>query len=101
MSDAKVPLVFHSAELDLYLTMKQFFVRELPPTLNEFKDITHSIFPIIFDTNLMAKNQPLKNHFLRGTSLGEIYKRTEEQEIVMIIYREALLCFLKWGQTEF
>ena len=62
------------------LTMKQFFLSELPPTLAEFKDITLSTFPVVFDTLLMARNQPLKSNFIKSHVLQEIYKKCQEQE---------------------
>ena len=80
MSECEVPLVFHSAELDLQLTLKQFFVDSLPPTLSEFKTLSMEQFPAVFDTLLMARTPPLKNHFINGHSLGEIYKKCQEQE---------------------
>ena len=80
VSECEVPLVFHSAELDLQLTLKQFFVDSLPPTLSEFKTLSMEQFPAVFDTLLMARTPPLKNHFINGHSLGEIYKKCQEQE---------------------
>ena len=48
ISASKTPVVFHSGLLDLILTMRQFFLPELPATLEEFKAATLSIFPHIF-----------------------------------------------------
>ena len=52
ISESKTPIVFHSGLLDLILTMRQFFLPEMPPTLEEFKSITLSIFPYIFGNRL-------------------------------------------------
>ena len=87
ISSSKVPLVFHASELDLMLTMKQFFLEELPPTLEEFKDVTLATFPCVFDTLLMARNQPLKSNFVKSHVLGEIYKKCQEQDIGSRIFK--------------
>ena len=79
ISVSKTPLVFHAGELDLYLTMKHFFLDELPETLEEFKSITTATFPQIFDTLLMSRNEPLKSNFPEGNSLGEIFKKVQDQ----------------------
>ena len=79
ISVSKTPLVFHAGELDLYLTMKHFFCEELPETLEEFKSITTATFPQIFDTLLMSRNEPLKSNFPEGNSLGEIFKKVQDQ----------------------
>ena len=75
ITESKTPVVFHAGWLDLILTMKQFYLSELPPTLAEFKSATMEIFPNIFDTLLMVRNEPLKSLFLRGNALGDVYKR--------------------------
>jgi len=83
ISVSKTPLVFHAGELDLYLTMKHFFCDELPETLEEFKSITTATFPQIFDTLLMSRNEPLKSNFPEGNSLGEIFKKVQDQPFAL------------------
>lgn len=68
--------------------MKQFYLSELPPTLAEFKSATMEIFPNIFDTLLMVRNEPLKSLFLRGNALGDVYKRS-----VFVVYKLKLFLF--------
>ena len=48
ISKCRTPIVFHAGLLDLLLTMKQFFLPALPPTLDEFKSATLAVFPHIF-----------------------------------------------------
>ena len=55
--------------------MKQFYLDEMPPTLAEFKSATMEIFPNVFDTLLMVRNDPLKSLFLDGNRLTDIYQR--------------------------
>lgn len=83
ISECKTPTVFHAGFLDLLLTMKQFFLPALPPTLDEFKTATLAVFPHIFDTLLMVRHDPLKSHFLKGNSLGDVYKRTHDQPFTL------------------
>ena len=99
ISKCRTPIVFHAGLLDLLLTMKQFFLPALPPTLDEFKSATLAVFPHIFgkcvssfwyltinlypDTLLMVRHDPLKAHFLKGNSLGDVYKRCHDQPFTL------------------
>jgi len=76
ITESKTPVVFHAGWLDLILTMRQFYLSEMPPTLTEFKAATMEVFPNVFDTLLMVRNDPLKSLFLGGNRLQDIYDRT-------------------------
>ena len=75
ITESKTPVVFHAGWLDLILTMRQFYLSEMPPTLTEFKAATMEVFPNVFDTLLMVRNDPLKSLFLGGNRLQDIYDR--------------------------
>lgn len=70
LSEEKKPLVGHNIFLDLFLSVTNFFA-EAPENLLEFKSLITTLFPLTFDTKLMASTQPLSNH-VGGTSLKQL-----------------------------
>ncbi|XP_073447184.1 poly(A)-specific ribonuclease PARN isoform X2 [Aquarana catesbeiana] len=69
-------VVGHNMLLDVMHTIHQFFC-QLPDELNEFKEVTSSVFPRVLDTKLMATTQPFKE-IIYNTSLAELEKRLKE-----------------------
>ncbi|KAL4593345.1 Poly(A)-specific ribonuclease PARN, partial [Arapaima gigas] len=52
-------VVGHNMLLDVMHTIHQFCC-PLPEDLNDFKEVTMSVFPRLLDTKLMASTQPFK-----------------------------------------
>ncbi|XP_036164858.1 poly(A)-specific ribonuclease PARN isoform X1 [Myotis myotis] len=69
-------IIGHNMLLDVMHTVHQFCC-PLPEDLNEFKEITTSVFPKLLDTKLMASTQPFKD-IINNTSLAELEKRLKE-----------------------
>lgn len=59
---SKKPIIGHNMMFDLFLTVTNFFGPP-PPFYADFKKIISELFPIIFDTKVMARSSPL-NEFL-------------------------------------
>ncbi|XP_008139791.2 poly(A)-specific ribonuclease PARN isoform X1 [Eptesicus fuscus] len=69
-------IIGHNMLLDIMHTVHQFCC-PLPEDLNEFKEMTTSVFPKLLDTKLMASTQPFKD-IINNTSLAELEKRLKE-----------------------
>lgn len=71
----------HNCFLDLLFTVKQF-VRSLPDTYEEFKDLAHFLFPKLLDTKYFACNPEFKikdstlynllNHFQKSSDIPKV-----------------------------
>ncbi|KAJ3615199.1 hypothetical protein NHX12_018767 [Muraenolepis orangiensis] len=66
-------VVGHNMLLDVMHTIHQFYC-PLPQDLQDFKDLTMSVFPRLLDTKLMSSTQPFKDK-IPITSLAELEKR--------------------------
>ncbi|XP_072416018.1 poly(A)-specific ribonuclease PARN-like isoform X1 [Chiloscyllium punctatum] len=69
-------VVGHNMLLDVMHTIHQFFC-SLPNELNEFKEVTTSVFTRLLDTKLMASTHPFKE-LIMNTPLAELEKRLKE-----------------------
>uniref|UniRef100_UPI00398E8972 poly(A)-specific ribonuclease PARN isoform X2 n=1 Tax=Pristiophorus japonicus TaxID=55135 RepID=UPI00398E8972 len=69
-------VVGHNMLLDVMHTIHQFFC-PLPDELNEFKEVTTSVFPRLLDTKLMASTHPFKE-LIMNTPLAELEKRLKD-----------------------
>ncbi|KAL9543810.1 hypothetical protein MBANPS3_007938 [Mucor bainieri] len=85
---AKCPVVAHNAAYDIFHTVDQFW-QYLPKTIDEFKNVTNSMWPNIVDTKYLAEYHPsLKNCFntsVLGSLFNTVYEELKEagQDIVM------------------
>ncbi|CAO0794317.1 unnamed protein product [Mucor circinelloides] len=85
---AKCPVVAHNAAFDIFHTVDQFW-QYLPKTIEEFKQVTNSMWPNIVDTKYLAEYHPsLKNCFntsVLGSLFNTVYEELKEagQDIVM------------------
>ena len=70
MSSAQVPLVGHNCFYDI-LFMLAHFNGPLPSSVTEFKAMMHELFPVVYDTKLMAGSL---HGVFEHTALGECYK---------------------------
>ncbi|KAA0721650.1 Poly(A)-specific ribonuclease PARN [Triplophysa tibetana] len=70
-------VVGHNMLLDVMHTIHQF-CGPVPEELDDFKEVTMSVFPRLVDTKLMASIQPFKE-IIHNTSLGELHKRLIEK----------------------
>lgn len=61
LSTSKKPLIGHNMFLDLFHSVTNFF-SDAPDDLAEFKSLITTLFPLIFDTKLIASMQPLSSH---------------------------------------
>lgn len=66
-------VVGHNMLLDVMHTIHQF-CGPVPEDLDDFKDVTMSVFPRLLDTKLMASTQPFKE-IISNTSLAELHKQ--------------------------
>ncbi|XP_048465642.1 poly(A)-specific ribonuclease PARN [Rhincodon typus] len=69
-------VVGHNMLLDVMHTIHQFFC-PLPNELNEFKEVTTSVFTRLLDTKLMASTHPFKE-LIMNTPLAELEKRLKD-----------------------
>ncbi|MFT7798837.1 poly(A)-specific ribonuclease PARN isoform X1 [Arapaima gigas] len=69
-------VVGHNMLLDVMHTIHQFCC-PLPEDLNDFKEVTMSVFPRLLDTKLMASTQPFKD-LICNTSLAELERQLKE-----------------------
>ncbi|XP_038676808.1 poly(A)-specific ribonuclease PARN [Scyliorhinus canicula] len=69
-------VVGHNMLLDVMHTIHQFFC-PLPDELNEFKEVTTSVFTRLLDTKLMASTHPFKE-LIMNTPLAELEKRLKD-----------------------
>lgn len=59
MAKAKKPVIGHAVLMDMLFAMSHFEA-PLPPTYEEFKDLLKSLFPVIMDTQFLAKSETFK-----------------------------------------
>ena len=76
ISKSKKLIVGHNCLLDLMFLMTQCF-EDLPSDYNQFKALTHRIFPNIIDTKFMGTSKELKEIF-SSTVLNQLYQRLTE-----------------------
>ncbi|CRL01322.1 CLUMA_CG014416, isoform A, partial [Clunio marinus] len=77
ISASKKLIVGHNCLLDLMYLMTQCF-ENLPTDYNEFKSLTHRIFPNIIDTKFIASSEKFKDIF-SSTVLTHLYDRLKQQ----------------------
>ncbi|CAG2120203.1 unnamed protein product, partial [Medioppia subpectinata] len=83
--DARRPIVGHNMIMDLLLIYHHFY-QPLPNKLKAFKTSLHSLFPYIFDTKCVIFNEKKDlselSHIFKNSSLGDIYTKLLDDEIV-------------------
>jgi len=99
MINSKKPIVGHNCLYD-FLFMMAHFQGVLPATLTEFKELTNSLFPVIYDTKYLCsqvefsqktKENPedekipiIEKRFSNGTALGNIYEIIKNDEECLV-----------------
>jgi len=84
LAKSKKPLIGHALMFDLLFAFSHFEGR-LPESYAKYKELVQSHFPVIFDTQLLAKKEPFKflpasdadakrEHRFGSHALGEVYK---------------------------
>ena len=68
----KKPIVGHNMLLDLLHLYKAFY-EPLPDSVDEFKQTIHSLFPVIYDTKLMASYFPSLQEIIQKTTIEGIF----------------------------
>ncbi|KAJ3383894.1 hypothetical protein HDU84_003297 [Entophlyctis sp. JEL0112] len=81
ISKSNKPVVGHNMYLDLCQTI-QTFCFELPETVDEFKSQCHTIFPVIFDTKLIANSDPLMQKYVTNSALQELVSQLAQASFV-------------------
>lgn len=76
ISASKKLIVGHNCLLDLMFLIKQCF-ENLPAEYNEFKSLTHRIFPNVIDTKFMGTSKEYKEMFT-STVLNQLHQRLSE-----------------------
>lgn len=82
ISSSKKLIVGHNCLLDLMYLLTQCF-DDLPADYNEFKALTHRIFPNIIDTKFIGRSDKFKEMF-PSTVLGQLYERLTQEPFVKI-----------------
>lgn len=86
----KKPIVGHNLALDLIHIINQF-MEPLSDDYNSFKEICHSLFPLIYDTKFIAHNlidpKTLTNNQSR---LSDLYQQLQDSDIMTRIEVEHL-----------
>eukprot|EP00931_Biecheleriopsis_adriatica_P094185 TRINITY_DN67867_c0_g1_i1.p1 TRINITY_DN67867_c0_g1~~TRINITY_DN67867_c0_g1_i1.p1 ORF type:complete len:554 (+),score=159.35 TRINITY_DN67867_c0_g1_i1:51-1712(+) len=83
LAAAKKPVVGHACMFDWLFAHSHF--ESLPESYAEFKELIHGSFPLLFDTQLLAKSEPFKflpqegaesvpQHRFGSHALGQVYK---------------------------
>jgi hypothetical protein len=99
LEKTKKPIVGHNMLMDLILLVKQFYV-DLPPAYDDFKALTHQLFPIIYDSKHVSAalrlelgrlKQKVKlptgdMEFLYDTSLFGLYQNTSKVKDIFTPY---------------
>ena len=76
MIEAKKPLIGHNCMYD-WLYLYNQFIDKLPDTFGEFIVRWNKLFPMTYDTKVLASNSKA----FYKTSLGEVYSKcTEDQK---------------------
>jgi len=77
LSKSQKLLIGHNMLTDVMQTLRHFF-SPLPENYDDFKSMTHSIFPNILDTKYMATLPPLKD-LINNSTLGDMDKILKEE----------------------
>ncbi|KAI8330136.1 ribonuclease H-like domain-containing protein [Blakeslea trispora] len=75
---AKCPVVAHNAVYDILHTVDQFW-QYLPDTVEEFKEVTNSMWPHIVDTKYLAEYHPRLKSCFNTSVLGSLYNTVYEE----------------------
>lgn len=84
ISASKKLVVAHNCLLDLMFLLQQCF-EPLPADYNEFKTITHRIFPNIIDTKFIGSSEKFKE-LIPKTVLNKMYERLTKEPFVNIAH---------------
>lgn len=84
ISASKKLIIGHNCLLDLMYLMSQCF-EDLPADYNEFKTLTHRIFPNIIDTKFVGTSEKFKEMF-PSTVLNQLYERLKQPPFQKISY---------------
>lgn len=76
ISSSKKLIVGHNCLLDLMYLITQCF-EDLPSDYNEFKNLTHRIFPNVIDTKFIGSSEKFKEMF-PSTVLNQLHQRLTE-----------------------
>ncbi|KAJ3069741.1 hypothetical protein HDU98_007197 [Podochytrium sp. JEL0797] len=77
ISESRKPLIGHNMYLDLCQTVQKFCF-ELPPTISEFKDVCHSVFPVIYDTKHIANTDLKILDYVKNSTLSDMAEQLEK-----------------------
>lgn len=77
LSAAKKLIVGHNCLLDLMFLINQCF-EDLPESYDEFKALTHRVFPNIIDTKFIGTSEKFKEIF-PSTVLNQVYERLTKE----------------------
>jgi len=76
LSKSKKPLVGHNSFRDICHIYNDFFA-DLPPTLEEWREAIHNIFPSLFDTKIMTSESGLYSRTTLECLMNSIAKSTK------------------------
>ena len=79
IAKSKKPLIGHNMLLDLFLTTTNFFGPP-PLCLQDFKEFVNKLFPVIFDTKVIA-NTSRMNQILSNTSLEKMIASIDAEQL--------------------
>jgi poly(A)-specific ribonuclease len=71
----RVPIVVHNGFLDFMFLLSHFSSDKLPSTYVEAKELIHDLFPLIYDTKVIATEFHESSMHLKQTSLEELHQR--------------------------
>lgn len=79
-------IVGHNMFLDVLYSVRQFFAPDMP-TLNDFKRVTHKMFPALLDTKYLCAQDCLRSK-IPSSALGDIFECMKKRPFVMPELRE-------------
>ncbi|KAI8848274.1 ribonuclease H-like domain-containing protein [Chytridium lagenaria] len=74
ISQAKKPVIGHNLYLDLCHTLEKFH-QSLPPSILDFKDEAHKLFPTIYDTKFIAMGHARLRELIPISNLSDLFKQ--------------------------
>ena len=78
ISCSRKPIVGHNLFLDILHCVGQFMTSKLPESYEEFKEMVHTLFPVLYDTKFISSTAALKP-FITNNTLEELELRLTQE----------------------
>mmetsp|Transcript_10631 Transcript_10631/g.19860 ORF Transcript_10631/g.19860 Transcript_10631/m.19860 type:complete len:661 (+) Transcript_10631:477-2459(+) len=82
----RVPIVVHNGFVDFMFLLSHFYCEKVPSTYVEAKELIHDLFPLIYDTKVIATEFHDSSIHLKQTSLVELHQRYVRGDVIPDIH---------------